>query len=55
MDFSNFNFEVDATEELGFSPRRKLPEEPVSPWIIAEIQADLREELERRRSASAAE
>ena len=46
----NFNFAVDHSEEVP-APRSFRPQQPVSQWIVAEIQADLSEELARRQSA----
>ena len=43
----NFNFSVDHAEEVR-APRSFRAEQPVSQWIVAEIQADLCEELARR-------
>ncbi len=43
----NFNFALDNAEEVA-APRSFRPEQPVSQWMVAEIQADLREELARR-------
>ena len=44
----NFNFSVDHSEEVS-APRSFRPEQPISQWIVAEIQADLAEELSRRQ------
>lgn len=46
----NFNFSVDQSEEVS-APRSFRPEQAVSQWIVAEIQADLAEELSRRQTA----
>ena len=43
----NFNFVADTSEEVA-APRSFRPQEQASQWVIAEIQADLCEELSRR-------
>lgn len=47
----NFNFNADCTEVALGSPRLSQAREYVSPWLVAEIHADIAEELARRRIA----
>lgn len=43
----HFNFVADHPEEA-VAPRSFRPQQPASEWVIAEIQADLAEEMARR-------